>query len=157
MSQEHPIQNNHASKHGHGRRGKNRSAEYRAWSAMIQRCTNKKGKHHHYYIDKGIIVCKRWRESFESFLSDIGTRPSPKHSLDRINNDGNYEPSNCRWATRQEQMLNCRRNRRLQLGGVSMTISQWAIFTGLSFDAIRHRLKRGWTVEKTLTTPTRNR
>lgn len=86
----------------HGRR---KSAEYRAWSQMWQRCTNKKLWSYKYYGKRGIDVCDRWK-SFHSFFKDMGERPGLKHSIDRIDNDGNYEPSNCRWASQKEQRAN---------------------------------------------------
>lgn len=87
----------------HGRRG---TPEYRAWDAMKQRCYNPNARSYDGYGGRGITVCDRWRYSFENFLADMGERPSPEHSLDRIDNDGNYEPGNCRWATRSEQQGN---------------------------------------------------
>lgn len=84
--------------------------EYSAWINMKTRCTNPKHNRWKYYGGRGITVCDRWRDNYEAFLADMGRRPSPDHSLDRYpNNDGNYEPDNCRWATGTEQRLNQRR------------------------------------------------
>lgn len=88
--------------------GKFRTTEYRTWAHMKERCLNSKNKDFHYYGGRGIRVCDRWIDSYENFLSDMGRKPSPEYSIDRINNDGNYEPSNCRWATKQEQTFNQR-------------------------------------------------
>lgn len=82
--------------------------EYRIWDAMKARCCNLNNKHFKNYGGRGIRVCDRWLDSFANFLADVGRRPSPNHSIDRINNDGNYEPGNVRWATRHEQNLNKR-------------------------------------------------
>lgn len=95
--------------HGEAKRGLC-STEYNSWAAMIQRCLNKNRKKYPNYGGRGIKVCDRWRLSFIDFLADMGRKPSPKHSLDRINNDGNYEPGNCKWSTNKEQSNN-RRNR----------------------------------------------
>lgn len=84
-----------------------KSPEYRSWSSMIARCENPKYHHYHRYGGRGITICDRWRDSFESFLADMGPRPSLSHSIDRYpDNDGNYEPGNCRWATPAEQRHN---------------------------------------------------
>lgn len=89
------------------------SPEYYTWSAMIQRCTNPKTTGYHNYGGRGISVCQEWKDSFMAFFKHMGNRPTPQHSIDRINNDGNYEPQNVQWATRREQNLNTRRSSRL--------------------------------------------
>ncbi len=88
---------------------------YKTWTAMKDRCSNPKNKAYANYGGRGIAVCDRWMNSFESFYADVGDRPSDQHSIDRINNDGNYEPSNCRWATKSQQQSNQRpRKRKIQ-------------------------------------------
>lgn len=96
-----------ATKHGSARVG-NQTPEYRAWCSMITRCTNQNREKWNNYGGRGISVCKRWRDSFSAFLADVGPRPSSAHSLDRINNDGDYEPGNVRWATAVQQANNRR-------------------------------------------------
>ena len=93
--------------HGHARKGA-REPEYAVWCAMIARCTRPNDAAWRNYGGRGISVCKRWRGSYEAFISDMGRRPSSAHSIDRINNDGNYESGNCRWATREQQAANKR-------------------------------------------------
>lgn len=88
------------------------TAEYKAWLGMKERCFNANGKNYRYYGARGITVCEQWKDSYSSFLEHIGRRPSTAHSVDRINNDGNYEPGNVRWATRKEQNNNTRRNKK---------------------------------------------
>lgn len=95
--------------HGHSRVGI-RTHEYNTWAAMVQRCTNPKTPNYQYYGARGIKVCDRWRDSFENFLADMGERP-PGTSIDRRNNELGYEPGNCRWATKREQMRNTRHNK----------------------------------------------
>lgn len=101
------------SKSGDARRshGKSNNAEYRAWTHMMTRCYNPNTADYPNYGGRGITVCYKWKTSFLAFLADMGEKPSPKHSIDRINNDGNYEPANCKWSTAKEQANNRRRPR----------------------------------------------
>ncbi len=96
--------------HGHSKQGQ-RSAEYEAWCGMIKRCENPNRPDFPDYGGRGIKICKRWRGSFQLFLDDMGERPSPKHSIDRIKNDKGYSPSNCQWATSKQQANNRRKRR----------------------------------------------
>ena len=118
---------------------------------MIQRCTNPKNRQWPDYAGRGITVCERWKK-FSQFYEDVGPRPSSQHSLDRINNDGNYEPSNCRWGTDEQQATNKRNNRHIVFNGRTMTLSQWAKELGIHTTGLRMRLKK-WTIERALTTP----
>ena len=92
-------------KHGHAKKGQQHPL-YTTWRGMIDRCTRPSCPNFYRYGGRGIRICDRWRNNFAAFLADIGPRPSPRHTLDRIDNDGNYEPRNVRWATREEQMGN---------------------------------------------------
>jgi hypothetical protein len=130
-----------------------RSPEYASYRTMISRCYDTNVGHFHLYGGRGIKVCDRWRESFDNFLADMGPRPSLEHTLDRINNDGNYEPSNCRWATRLEQARNKRTAVFLTYEGQTMSIAEWARKLEIPRYHITRRLKRGWPIEATLTTP----
>lgn len=125
---------------------------YKSWSNMIQRCTNTGLETYPYYGGRGISVCERWKRSFAAFLADMG-QPGPGLTLDRINCDGNYDSTNCRWATRKEQSRNTRRNVILTLNGDSMGLSEWSDKTGISYAALQHRVRRGWTTERALNTP----
>jgi hypothetical protein len=137
----------------HGRtRGRKQPAEYRAWSHVIQRCTNPDNKDFKHYGGRGIQICDRWRKSFEAFLADMGERPSKYHTLDRFpNNDGNYEPGNCRWATQSEQMNNTRVNTLISCDGRTQTLQQWCDEVGISPSLLCQRLGRlKWPVEEAL-------
>lgn len=125
----------------------------RRWLGMIGRCEDPKNKAFHLYGGRGIAVCERWRSSFANFLADVGTPPTPQHTIDRIDNDGNYEPDNVRWATMAEQNRNRRSNRLLTFCGDTMCIVEWGERLGLSGRSIRRRLGRGWSVERALGTP----
>jgi hypothetical protein len=142
-------------KHGHATRDGGRSAEYRAWASMLSRCYKKKHKQYPNYGKRGIKVCKKWRESFLSFLADMKPRPAGNYSLDRIDNDGNYAPANCRWATAIEQQQNRRVNRLITYNGVTLCAAEWARRLGVTRTCINHRLNLGWSSKKIVTTPSR--
>ena len=120
---------------------------------MKRRCINSKRQYYKYYGGRGIAVCDRWL-SFEKFIQDMGERPYG-FTLDRINNDGNYEPGNCRWATSKEQSINKKNNRFYNLGGLVLTLSQWAEQRNILTSTLRERLLRGWSIQDALTIPVR--
>ena len=133
---------------------KHKKPEYFTWASMKQRCLNPKTSGFKNYGGRGVSVCERWIQSFDAFLSDMGEKPSPKHSIDRFpDTNGNYEPSNCRWATMEEQQNNKTTNLILSLNGVEITVAQWAKKLGFKRSLIHGRMERGWSVEKALTTP----
>lgn len=137
-------------KGGNKQHGYTRSITYISWLAMKQRCYYLKNKEYHNYGARGIQVCKKWKNSFESFLKDMGERPDKEFTLDRIDVNGNYCKENCRWITIKEQLNNKRNCHYIQHNNIKLTISQWAEKTGLSQGAIYMRLKRGWTIEDAL-------
>jgi len=120
-----------------------RTVESTAWDCMMARCYNPKNASYQYYGGRGIKVCDRWH-TFANFLADVGLRPEDKHSLDRINNDGNYELGNVRWATHTEQMRNCRNNRIFTFGNTALCLIEWAEVSGTPVATIHTRLQRGW-------------
>lgn len=129
----------------HGETG---SAEHFAWIEMKRRCRDMKRKHSERYSQRGIVVCERWALSFSDFLSDMGRRPSANHSLDRIDNDGDYTPENCRWATDREQNANRSSVRLVTANGQTHCIAEWARMCGLTRRAISERLRKGIHPEK---------
>ena len=142
-------------KHGFARKNKKRS-EYRVWRKMIERCEDARNKDFADYGGRGIAVCRRWRDSFELFYADMGPRPSAQHSIDRFpNNDGNYEPGNCRWATLREQGRNKRNNRLIDVDGVTRTLAEWAERTGIGPSTLWYRLQAGLSPEVAISKPLR--
>lgn len=131
-----------------------RAPEYGVWWAMIQRCEDKLNSHYKYYGGRGIRVCQEWRSSYSAFLNDMGRRPSDEHSIDRYpDNNGNYEPGNCRWATPYEQSANRRNVIHVTLGDLTLSVAEWCrrlriVASGTAYFRIRH----GWTPEKAVST-----
>lgn len=130
---------------------------YSVWNTMIQRCYNPNQKSYRIYGAENKSVCNEWR-NFEPFYN-WAMENGYKHGLtiERINPDGNYEPSNCRWATRKEQGNNTRNNRLIQFNGEVKTMAQWAESKNLTYSALQHRLERNWNIEKALNTPQKNK
>lgn len=127
------------------------SVEYTAWINMLSRCYNRNKKDFKNYGGRGITVCERWKE-FENFYADMGNRPD-NTSIDRIDVNGNYEPSNCRWASNLEQARNMRSNRLIEFNGIISSLSEHCSKAGLDYRSVHQRLKRGWNVTKALSTP----
>jgi hypothetical protein len=130
--------------------------EYFVWASMKQRCFNAKDRAFPLYGARGITVCERWITSFEAFLEDMGPCPLGL-TLDRANNNGNYEPDNCRWVSQSRQNRNSRRTRQITFNGRTQALSDWAEEVGIPRDVIYDRLAKGWTAERALTTVKRMR
>lgn len=124
-----------------------RSPEYATWSAMRARVQNPNTKNYQGYGGRGITLCERW-EKFENFYEDMGPRPTPQHTLDRIDNDGPYCPENCRWATVTEQAENRRSTIRLTHQGKTQSATAWAREFGVSGRRVRSRARKGMTIEE---------
>jgi len=127
--------------------GKVGTPEYNSWRGMIERCENKNHEQYADYGGRGVTVCKKWRESFPTFLKDMGKRP-PESSIERRENDKPYSPKNCFWATRKQQARNKRNNYLITAFGRTQTLAAWAEETGIKAHTLRTRIKRdGWPVE----------
>ena len=128
---------------------KKHTGEYNSYHAMIQRCTNINNDRYINYGGRGISVCNRWLESFENFLEDMGEKPSSKHSIDRFPNiNGNYEPSNCRWGTLEQQYRGMTKNRWVSLNGEDMIISDFCKKINKPLSYVHYYLKRLKTIEE---------
>lgn len=132
--------------------GLSKTSEYAIWGKMLERCKNPKTEHYDRYGGRGIRVCERWTE-FENFYADLGKRPSAKHEIDRIDNNGNYEPTNCRWVTKKQNARNRYTNRTVEFNGLTLCLSEWGERTGIRASTIQERLSAGWSIADTLTRP----
>lgn len=117
------------------------SPTYKSWISAKQRCYNQSSSQYNNYGGRGIAMCERWKNSFTAFLEDMGERPSKKHTLDRINVDGNYEPQNCRWATPIEQSNNRRNNRILEVGDKRLSVAQFSRLYGINYSNVMMELR----------------
>lgn len=135
------------------REAANRTKEYMTWSAIKQRCYNPKSAAYDRYGGRDIAMSDRWIYSYVNFLHDVGRAPSPYHSIERIDNNGNYEPGNVRWATHREQQRNKSTNKFITFREETMIIADWAAKIGIDASLLARRLSRGWSIEKALTQP----
>lgn len=128
--------------------GMSKSSEYKSYHKMLERCYNPKDINYKNYGGREIRVCDRWLESFENFFADMGKKPTPKHSIERNETDGNYEPSNCRWATKLEQNRNRRRHAWFEHGGIKLIREDWAKVFQVAPSQINLQIKRGKTFDQ---------
>ncbi len=128
-----------------------RTPEHGIWSGIRDRCYNPNNLAYHNYGSRGIKMCERWRNSFQNFFEDMGPRPSKSHSIDRFpDNNGDYGPANCRWATTEQQALNKRTNVYYEYDGIRLTQCQWARFLGVKRHMILNHIRRGKTFHQTI-------
>jgi hypothetical protein len=128
--------------------------EYIAWKAMKARCYDRKTIGYKNYGGRGIRVCEKWLNDYPAFLKDVGMKPTPEHSLDRIENDGDYEPGNCKWSTKVEQRRNNRQGvHPVTINGITKIICDWAKASGVPEEAISSRLRHGWDPERAVYCP----
>lgn len=137
--------------------GLSRTPEYVTWTNMISRCEYENRPDFEHYGGRGIRVCERWRGSFQAFVDDMGKRPFPRATLERIRVDEDYEPGNCRWASQKEQTRNKRTSFLVTINGETKTVSEWAEMYGLNQRLVRERLIRGWPPEEAVSPPMRSR
>jgi hypothetical protein len=134
-----------------------RTPEYASWLAMRRRCADPHTTDYKHYGGRGITVCDRWQNDYVAFLEDMGRKPGIKYSVERIDNDGNYEPGNCKWANQIEQCNNTRSNRLICMDGDTRTVSQWAKISGLKPYTIFARLRLGWDPAAAIFTAVKHR
>jgi hypothetical protein len=134
-----------------------RRPEYRAWIGIKQRCYNPRHPRYRDYGGRGILVCERWRLSFAAFLNDVGLKPLPESTIERIDNNGPYSPENCCWATDHDQSRNRRSNIILTHNGPPLCLNDWAARVGIGRMTLTQRLRRGWSVSEALTTAVQRR
>lgn len=135
--------------------GASKTSVYGSYKAMLRRCYDTEDAMHHRYGGRGIKVCERWLGDLgaANFLADMGEKPSPEHTIERINNDGNYSPENCRWATRAEQADNRCTTRHVAVDGHTLSQAAWDRHLGNGLNIVGDRIRRGWSKEDAITKP----
>lgn len=144
-------------RHGHSRDGQ--GTAYRSWLSMNNRCYCPSNPEFENYGGRGIYVCERWRgeAGFTNFLLDMGERPSGRYSIDRVDNDGIYEPSNCRWATSKEQHRNKSTNVMINIGGEVKCLKDWCFYYNINYSTVQARIRKGQTPKLAIIEPARRR
>lgn len=137
------------------RHSKSGTKIYNTYRRMIARCYDSAGEQYARYGGRGIKVCERWRVAFDNFFKDMGEPPSQKHSIDRINTHGDYEPTNCRWALPIVQVRNRTNTKRCELNGVTSPLGEWCDKFSVPYRRVALRMRRGWTLADALTRPAR--
>lgn len=132
-----------------------RSKEYNAWYHMIRRCFYPQTPFYENYGGRGITVCDRWlgADGFDNFYQDMGIKPSPKHSIDRVDSNGNYSPENCRWATDKEQARNRRTSKLITIDDQTKSMAEWCEIYNIQYSLVKDRIQDGWEPLKAFTTP----
>lgn len=133
--------------------GASKTPEYRVWISIKSRCLNPRCHAYPLYGGRGIAICESWKRSFSAFLSNVGPRPSSSHWLDRTDNNGNYEPGNCRWVLPKQQGRNRRDNRLIVVDGTSYTVADAADVFNIHHEVLRKRLRMGWEPERAVREP----
>lgn len=133
--------------------GMTETVEYKTWCGIKRRCYNVNERSYSRYGGRGIRMSDSWRNSFESFFADMGPRPSAKHSIDRIDNDGPYSKENCRWTDAGQQAANRRDNLNLTMGDLTFSLSEWSRRTGIKAATIKYRIRSGWSIDRALSAP----
>jgi hypothetical protein len=135
---------------------KSKTKDHSRWWDMITRCYNKNSTSFKHYGGRGICVCDEWIQSFDKFMEDMGPPPTDKHTIDRINVNGNYCKKNCRWLTMKQQSLNRRNTKKIEYNGQNLSLSEWSEKLNFNHSVLGKRLKRGWSFEKAISTPIKN-
>lgn len=133
--------------------GMYKSTEHSSWRSMKNRCCNKNHMHYKNYGARGIKICNRWKNSFQNFYDDMGAKPSPKHSIDRIDNNGDYEPENCKWSTEIEQARNRRGTKMYTYKNETKYAREWMDIYEISNNVFYRRVNQGWSFDKIIETP----
>lgn len=140
------------------RHGMSGTPEYAAWKSIKTRCYDPNFIEYQHYGGRGIKVCDEWKDDFRAFYNHIGPRPGSGYSVDRIDNDGDYEPGNVKWSTKSEQHRNTRQNLIVTYRGESRPLVEWVEELGLNYSAVQQRLvKLGWPAERAFSTPVRKK